>query len=198
MDHIEVVRGPQGDLYGRNATGGSINVITRKASEDASLDATLTDYKLTRASLDDVRTEFASPDQQVPPVDLVTKRLAGLRQMRAKDSVRYGSKAANQGEMLHARVPGVIIPDGFSVPFHWYDQFMKRHKFDERIAEYMENLEFVHNPRVRRQKLEQFRNDIQKAEFDKSLRAEVIRRWRTQLRSRPVFVRATLRSLQRP
>tara|TARA_B110001454_G_scaffold209723_1_gene223495 strand:+ start:6302 stop:8383 length:2082 start_codon:yes stop_codon:yes gene_type:complete len=41
VDHIEVVRGPQGDLYGRNATGGSINVITRKPTQDASLDVSL-------------------------------------------------------------------------------------------------------------------------------------------------------------
>lgn len=34
VDRIEVVRGPQGDLYGRNATGGSINVINRKPTQD--------------------------------------------------------------------------------------------------------------------------------------------------------------------
>ncbi len=41
VDRIEVVRGPQGDLYGRNATGGSINVITRKPTDDFSANATL-------------------------------------------------------------------------------------------------------------------------------------------------------------
>jgi hypothetical protein len=44
--------------------------------------------------------------------------------MRADGSVIYGSKAGNQGEILHARVPGITVPDGFSIPFYWYDAFM--------------------------------------------------------------------------
>ena len=100
-------------------------------------------------------------------------------------------KAANQGEIVKARVPGIILPDGFSIPFYWYDAFMKQHGFDERIADLMEDLDFVHNPRVRREKLEQFRNDIQKAKFDDGLRTAVIQRWKTQLGGRPVFVRSS-------
>ncbi|MEO6655544.1 MAG: hypothetical protein ABIO36_05635, partial [Pyrinomonadaceae bacterium] len=89
------------------------------------LEANLTDYKLDRASQDDVKTSFASPDQQIPPANLKTAKLSGLREMRKKDSIIYGSKSANLGEMLNSRLSGVTIPDGFSIPYYWYDKFMK-------------------------------------------------------------------------
>ena len=36
LERIEVLKGPQGTLYGRNATGGSLNLVTHRAEQESS------------------------------------------------------------------------------------------------------------------------------------------------------------------
>jgi len=162
------------------------------------LSANLTDYSFDRASQDDIKEKFVSPDQQIPPADLKTTKLAGLREMRKKDSIAYGAKSANLGEMLNKKLVGVTVPDGFSVPFHWYDKFMKENGFDKIIDALMDNNDFVHNPKFRRQKLDELRASIQKGNFDESLRTDLIAKWKTQLGAKPVFVRSSSNSEDLP
>jgi rifampicin phosphotransferase len=154
-------------------------------------EATLTDYKFRPADLELIKTEFPSPDDQVPPVDLSITKLTPLREMRKEDSVAFGGKAANQGEIINAKIPGIIVPDGFSVPFYWYDKFMKDNGFDKTVRDFEHDYDFVHNPRHRREKLAEFREKIEAGKFDPALQRQVVQQWRTQLGMRPVFVRSS-------
>jgi iron complex outermembrane receptor protein len=53
VERVEVLKGPQGTLFGRNATGGVINVITRNPGVDPTLNGSfsLGSYETTEASL---------------------------------------------------------------------------------------------------------------------------------------------------
>ena len=155
------------------------------------LEASLTDYSLERATQKDVEERFRSPDEVIPPSDLKTKTLGPLGKMRKTDSVKYGSKSANLGEMLFKKIPGITVPDGFTVPFHWYDKFMKDNGFGDIIVNLMDENDFVHNPKFRRQKLDEFRATIQKGKFDEQLKKDIIAQWKTQLGGKPVFVRSS-------
>ncbi|MGI9054715.1 MAG: PEP/pyruvate-binding domain-containing protein, partial [Pyrinomonadaceae bacterium] len=158
------------------------------------LDANLTNFDLKR--LVDFKPEEQpgipeSPPAQTPPVNLEVKKLAGLREMRKKDSVIYGSKSANLGEMMNARIPGIVVPDGFTVPFYWYDKFINDNKLQSTIEAFEYDNDFVHNPRYRRQRLEDFRAEIQNGKFDDELKKEIIRKWKLQLGGKSVFVRSS-------
>ncbi len=79
VDRVEIVKGPQGDLYGRNATGGSINVITNGPTRDLSGSA-----KLTYGNYNSRTLEAAVSGPLAG--DVVTARIAGV--YRAHDG--YG------------------------------------------------------------------------------------------------------------
>ncbi len=161
------------------------------------LEAGLTDYKFKRADPKTLATA-KPPDIRVPHVNLTLKKLTPLREMRKKDSIAFGAKSANLGEMLNVNLAGFVVPDGFTVPFYWYDKFIKDNGFDKQIEEFLDDNDFVHNPRIRRERLEKFRKAIQKAPFDETLKREIIQKWKMQLGARAVFVRSSSNSEDLP
>lgn len=76
ISRVEVLRGPQGTLYGRNASGGIVNVITR----DPSLTEGLSGYwNAQLGNYDHARIEGAL---NVPVSDRVALRFSGYRENR--------------------------------------------------------------------------------------------------------------------
>ena len=161
-------------------------------------DTKLDNYTIKRAdkkTLDEWDAEQRArgiPDvDKMPPSNLDVTRLASLGEIRKKDSIAYGAKAANLGELVHAKLPGVVVPDGFSVPFVYYKKFMDANGFSDKIAQFLDDTDFVHNPRIRREKLKAFRAEIQNGQFDENLKAEILEKWQTGLGGAGVFVRSS-------
>ncbi len=137
-------------------------------------------------------------DVMTPRFDLSVTQLAPLSQQRASSVIAYGTKSANLGEVIHARLPGFTVPPGFTIPFFYYDQFLKQNKLDEAIYTMLNDQKFVHDPAYRRAYLTRFRDQVQHATFDSKLREEVLRRWQTELGGRGVFARSSTNSEDLP
>ena len=161
-------------------------------------ETTLTGYKYEpclKECLDDkpkiAPTVYGRDQFRSPPSDLKVTKLASLSEMRARDSITYGSKAANLGEIIHSRPKTFSVPPGFAIPFFYYRKFMEANGLFDVIDKLMDDQDFVHNPSVRRKKLEEFRASIQNGKFDDKLRAEITAKWKTYLGGSPVYVRSS-------
>ena len=60
--------------------------------------------------------------------------------------------------------PEGTVPDGFAVPFYFYDEFMKAHDFHTRIETMLANDEFQTDFDVQDEMLDDLRDDIKDAE----------------------------------
>ncbi len=88
VERLEVLKGPQGTLYGRNTFGGAINLITRKPD----LDSVNGYVNLTAARFGTIRTEGAV---NMPLSDTFALRLAGVQ----KRSDGWIDNISGQGDL---------------------------------------------------------------------------------------------------
>ena len=137
-------------------------------------------------------------DIMTPRSDLSVTKIAGLNEQRAASVIAYGAKSANLGELIHARPAGFIVPPGFTIPFFYYDQFLKDSNLDDAIYAMLNDQKFVHDPAYRRSFLTRLRQDFQKAPMNPELRSEILRRWHAEFGNRGVFARSSTNSEDLP
>lgn len=144
-------------------------------------------------------------DLLTPPTDLDYKLLTRLAQQHKKDALRFGSKAANLGEVMQAvrsqKVTGVIVPDGFSVPFYFYEEFLHDNKLDEAIVTLLGNDRFNHDPAYRKQRLAALRADIQRGQLNEKFKQLLHTKTRAMfgnLEQKGVFARSSTNSEDLP
>jgi hypothetical protein len=159
-------------------------------------------YSIKRADIDQLREYQKRLAQRLdvvkPKFDLSETRLLGLREQRARSSISFGGKSANLGELINARLPGIQIPNGFTVPFYYYDQFLKANKLDDAIYALLNDQKFVHDPVYRRGRLTELRQRIEQGKFDEKLRTQIVRRARLDFPNKGLFVRSSSNSEDLP
>src|SRR5688572_3493460 len=152
-------------------------------------------YTIKPADMDQLREYQRRMSQRLdvmkPRSDLTATNIKSLSQQRKGDVVAYGGKSANLGELVNARLRGVIIPGGFTVPFFYYDQFINENELDDFIFEMMNDQKFVHDPAYRRGRLTALRDRIQKGTINQGLRTRMLLLAHTQYPGKGLFARSS-------
>jgi phosphoenolpyruvate synthase/pyruvate phosphate dikinase len=137
-------------------------------------------------------------DVMKPRFNLSETRLLSLAEQRSRSSLAFGGKSANLGEVLNARLPGIVVPSGFTIPFYYYDEFIKQNKLDDVIFGLLNDQKFVHDPAYRREQLVHLRQKIETAEFDPELRKMVLETVAREYAGKGLFVRSSSNSEDLP
>ena len=109
--------------------------------------------------------ESSRPAQdQTPQRDLAVTSIRPLSDVRFGDWSAFGVKAANVAELGRLGFPEGTVPDGFAIPFYFYDEFMKAHGFHERIEQMLADADFQTDFDVQDEMLDDLRDDIEDAD----------------------------------
>ena len=140
--------------------------IKRLIGKPVSYRVTANGYEIREATTEELDKHFASlrPTQpQSPKRDLTITSVPSLNEITFGQSTAFGVKAANVAAMRKFGMPEGTVPDGFAVPFYFYDAFMKQNNFYEYARQLIARADFRENQEVRQTELAKFRTMIQKA-----------------------------------
>ena len=125
-------------------------------------------YEIREATLDEVNAwyEDIRPTQpQVPIRDLSFTDILPLDEITFEMSTGFGAKCANVATMRTFEFTEGTIPNGFGIPFYYYDIFMQYNNFYEEVQIMIENPSFQNDINFRVDRLKDLRDAIKTAQM---------------------------------
>ncbi|MFN0214783.1 MAG: PEP/pyruvate-binding domain-containing protein [Saprospiraceae bacterium] len=149
------------------------NVFIRDALQKPEIKALLGKYVRFKAEMDTFSIREASqheveefyanrrPSEALVPVrDLSQTEIKPLDSISFAGLASFGVKCANVATMRSFGFPDGTIPDGFGIPFYFYDEFMKFNGFYAQAQDMLKHSGFQTDFEVQQQMLEGFREKI--------------------------------------
>lgn len=126
------------------------------------------EYFMREASIEEVNAwfdELRPEEDQFPKVNLSYTSILPLDSIYFDMSDAFGAKCSNVATMRRFGFPEGTVPDGFGVPFYFYQQFMQYNGFFQDIDTMMANPIFQNDLEYRITSLKNFRNRIKEADM---------------------------------
>ena len=112
----------------------------------------------------DAHYEASRPQPQTPEQDLSVTEITPLNEIGFEDWRAFGVKAANVAVLGTLDFPEGTVPEGFAIPFHFYDEFMKANGFYGAITDMLADEDFQTDFDVQDDMLDDLRDDIKDAD----------------------------------
>lgn len=125
-------------------------------------------YVIREASLEEVNEWFEDSrptEEQMPPLNVDYTSILPLAEISFTMFDGFGAKCTNVATMRTFGFPEGTIPDGFGVPFYFYQEFMKYNHFFEEIELIINHPDFKSDRALRDEMLKGFRKKIKDAEM---------------------------------
>jgi hypothetical protein len=123
-------------------------------------------FQFREATLDEVNEWYESirpTEPQIPERDLSITEIIPLDDIEFDMSTAFGAKCSNVATMRSFGFPEGTIPDGFGIPFYFYDEFMQYNSFYLEAQVMIDNPAFQNDINFRVDRLDTFRDDIKDA-----------------------------------
>lgn len=127
--------------------------------------ATFEIREATLAEVDAYYADLRPTETQTPVRDLSAQEITPLDEIVFEQSTQFGVKCANVATMRDFGFMEGTIPNGFGIPFYFYDEFMKFNGFYERARTMIAIPAFQNNFDVQEEQLKEFRKAIRAAQM---------------------------------